>query len=127
MLSKENTSVIIGSITVVLIVSILNLLLQINITISLIAGLLIGMLTGIIINKNITGYTLLGIIAWGLIEFAILSSVLKSLNIINSPPITELLLAGILAELLRIETKFKEFNIKQNMLWSDFTKRKEIR
>ncbi len=69
---------------------------------------------------------ILGIIAWGLIAFAILVVILKLLGIVNSPPITEILLAGILAELLRVETKFKEFSIKLGIIWLDFKKRKDI-
>lgn len=69
---------------------------------------------------------ILGIIAWGLIAFAVLAIILKWLGIIGSPPFTEILLGGILAELLRIETRFKEFGIKLNLLWSDFKKRKEL-
>jgi len=69
---------------------------------------------------------ILGIIAWGLIAFAVLIIILEWLGIIGSPPITEILLGGILAELLRIETKFKEFNVKLNLLWSDLKKRKEL-
>ena len=68
----------------------------------------------------------LGIIAWGLIAFALLAILLKTLGFINSPPITEILLGGILIELIRIETKFKEFGLKLNFLWHDFRKRKEI-
>jgi hypothetical protein len=69
---------------------------------------------------------ILGIIAWGLIGFAVLSIILKILGLINSPPITEILLGGTLIELLRIETKIKEFNIKLSLLWSDLKKRKEF-
>jgi len=69
---------------------------------------------------------ILGIIAWGLIAFAVLIILLKLLGIVNSPPIPEILLAGILAELLRIETKFKEFNIKLGIIWTDFKKRKGL-
>ncbi len=69
---------------------------------------------------------ILGIIAWGLIAFALLAISLKILGLISSPPITEILLGGMLIELLRIETKFKEFGLKLNFLWHDFRKRKEI-
>ena len=69
---------------------------------------------------------ILGIIAWGLILFAVLSLLLKLLGIIGSPPITEILLSGILIELLRIETKFKEFSVKLSLLWSDLKKRKAL-
>lgn len=68
----------------------------------------------------------LGIIAWGLIGFALLALILKWLGIIGSPPTTEILLGGVLAELLRIETKFKEFGVKLDLLWSEFKKRKKI-
>ena len=69
---------------------------------------------------------ILGIIAWGLIGFAVLAIILKLLGIISSPPITEILLGGVLVELLRVETRFKEFSVKLNLLWSDFRKRKEL-
>ena len=69
---------------------------------------------------------ILGIIAWGLIAFALLAALLKWLGIIGSPPITEILLGAVLVELLRIETKFKEFGVKLSLVWSDFRKRKEF-
>ena len=69
---------------------------------------------------------ILGIIAWGLILFALLIILLKLLGIIGSPPVTEILLGGVLAELLRIETKFREFNVKLSLLWDEFKKRKEL-
>ena len=69
---------------------------------------------------------ILGIIAWGLILFALLIILLKLLGIIGSPPVTEILLGGGLAELLRIETKFREFNVKLSLLWDEFKKRKEL-
>ena len=69
---------------------------------------------------------ILGVIAWGLIAFAVLAIILKWLDIIGSPPITEILLGGVLVELLRIETKFKEFSVKLSLVWSDLKKRKEL-
>tara|TARA_Y100000034_G_C6633243_1_gene276537 strand:- start:308 stop:541 length:234 start_codon:yes stop_codon:yes gene_type:complete len=69
---------------------------------------------------------ILGIIAWGLIIFSVIGLILKSLGIINSPPLTEILLGAMLIELIRIEKTFKEFSIKQSILWSDLQRRKDI-
>jgi len=73
---------------------------------------------------------ILGIIAWGLISFALLVAVLKWFNIIGSPPIIEILLGGMIIELIRIETRLgkelSEIKIKLNILWNDFKKRKEL-
>ncbi|MBS3080643.1 hypothetical protein J4221_04180 [Candidatus Pacearchaeota archaeon] len=72
----------------------------------------------------------LGIVAWGLILFAIIAFVLKLLGIISSPPITEIILGGILIELIRLESRLNKeitpIKIKQSILWSDFKKRREI-
>ena len=125
MAQKEFLTISIGAIISIIIITILNIILNINIVISIIISLLIGLIIGLIIGK-LTPRTALGIIAWGLIGFAVLSFILKLTGIINSPPITEILLGGILAELLRIETKFKEFHVRLSMSWSDFVKRKKI-
>jgi len=73
---------------------------------------------------------ILGILAWGLIAFALLALLLKGLGLINSPPITEILLGGIVIELFRFETKFSKdlagIKIKLDFLWYDFRKRKDV-
>lgn len=115
MAQKEYLAISIGAIASIILIFILNIILNINIAVSLIIGLLAGLIIGLLIGK-LTPRTALGIIAWSLIGFAILSFLLKYLGLINSPPITEILLGGILAELLRIETKFKEFNVRLSML-----------
>ncbi len=125
MATKEYATISIGAIIIVILLVIFNILLNLNIIISIILGVIGGIITGFIIGR-LTQRTILGIIAWGLIIFSILAIILKWLNIINSPPIAEILLSGILVELLRIETKFKEFNVRLNTLWSDFMKRKKI-
>lgn len=125
MASKEYITIIIGAIILAILLSILNLILNLNIILSIILSIIVGLVISLLIGKS-SYRTILGIIAWGLIGFALLAFLLKLFNIINSPPITEILLGGILAELLRIETKFKEFNVRLNMLWSDFTKRKNM-
>jgi len=124
-ISREHTTMAFGAIVIVFASVILNLVLNMNIVLSLVIGVILGAAVGLLIGK-LTGKTILGIIAWGLIVFAILSFILKSIGVISSPPITEILLGGMLIELLRIETNFKEFSVKLNMLWNDFRKRKEI-
>lgn len=125
MLSKEQISISTGTVLIVLITGTLNLLLNINMITSILSGIILGILISALVTKP-TIKIILGIIAWGLISFAILAAILKQAGLINSPPITELLLGGMLIELLRIETKFKEFGVKLSMLWQDFRKRKNI-
>ncbi len=122
---KETSIIITGVVIIVVISSILNLLLNISIILSILIAIIIAIFISLLISKP-TIRTILGIIAWGLIVFAVIAVILKWLGVVNSPPITELLLTGILAELLRLETKFKDFHVRLNLLWSDFRKRKEI-
>tara|TARA_Y100000310_G_scaffold228641_1_gene230942 strand:+ start:402 stop:650 length:249 start_codon:yes stop_codon:yes gene_type:complete len=81
------------------------------------------------INKDILE-KILGIVAWGLILFAVLAAILKFIGIISSPPITEILLGGILIEIIRLESRLNKeltkITTRQNLLWSDFKKRKDI-
>jgi hypothetical protein len=63
---------------------------------------------------------ILGIIAWGLILFAIITPILKFLGIISSPPITKIILGGILIEFIRLKSRFNkeitQIKVKQTIL-----------
>ncbi len=82
MAQKEYLAISIGAIISIILITVLAIILNINIAISLIVGLLTGLIIGLIIGK-LTPRTALGIIAWGLIGFAILSFLLKYLGFIN--------------------------------------------
>jgi hypothetical protein len=66
------------------------------------------------------------IVIWGGIAFIILFIILKALGIVKSPSLMESLLIFIVGELIRVENKLKEIELRLNLIWSDFKKRKKL-
>jgi hypothetical protein len=66
------------------------------------------------------------IVIWGGIAFIILFIVLKAVGIVKSPSLMESLLIFIVGELIRVENKLREVELRLNLIWSDFEKRKKL-
>ena len=64
--------------------------------------------------------TVLGIISWGLILLLLVLVLLKHFRLITSPSFQDIALGAILTELLRLELKLKEVNVKFELLWGEF-------
>jgi hypothetical protein len=70
--------------------------------------------------------TALGIISWGLILLLLILLLLKHFKLVASPSFQDIALGAILTELLRLELKLKEVDVKFELLWSEFKKRKRV-
>lgn len=79
---KENIVISIGAFIILIIILLLNLILNLNIILSVVIAIIVSIIISLLISKQ-TIRTILGIIAWGLISFAILVIILKWFGIIN--------------------------------------------
>lgn len=139
MLSSEHRTMIGGALVVVIISAVLNLVFGFDTVLSLVIAGVIGIGVGFLIDEDRKDMVnkILGIIGWGLILYGVVVGILKWVGVVGSPSVSDVILGGIVFEFLRFErriieelseikSKFKEFGVKLNILWSDFRKRKEI-
>jgi phosphate/sulfate permease len=69
------------------------------------------------------------IVSWSLIISALIFLFLMLSGIIHSPSeafVSAIIQSGIFLELIRIEVKMKELEVKTNLIWKDFEKKKKL-
>ena len=104
-LSRETKSVLVGTLVVISVSLLCNLVLGYELVLTSIIGVVLGIITGFIANKLHEKISLfLEIIGWGLISTALIFIILKLLGVVHSPTgsaLDTLLTTGILASFTR--------------------------